>query len=284
MSEQINVGTVLALADVRAGSEQTPQVAECAGLGAEREAMMSVAHGHCTAGHAVVEARPVVLLRYRPGITGETGRAVHLVPLPPAGQVGAAGVALCGVLLRPDQVEMVSPGQGMPCILCMMNHLTASPAPVPADISAVVSPGEGISGETDPLVAVVCYQAWGWPVTLRGNQVWLSMEPDTVALTIPVLLAARVAGVLNQRRCPPLTLIHPEMPEHWVMLAGERDTVALPWPTWVSRNTETLPLPPTVTPCGPISWVHPPEADALQVCREFEVFAALRTALRDLST
>jgi hypothetical protein len=284
MSEQTNAGTVLALADIRAGSEQTPQAAERAGLGAEREAMMSVAHGHRTAGHAAAEARPVVLLRYRPGLTGETGRTVHLVPLPPAGQDGVAGVALCGVSLRPEQVEMVGPGQGMPCTLCMINHLTASPPPVPADTPAVAPPGEGISGETDPLVAAVCYQAWGWPVTLRGSQVWLSMEPDTVALSFPVLLAAHVAGILNQRRCPPLTLIHPEMPEHWVMLAAERDTVALPWPTWVYQSTDILPLPPTMTPCGPITWVHPPEADALHWCREFEVFAALRTALRDLST
>lgn len=32
---------------------------------------------------------------------------------------------------------------------------------------------------------------------------------------------------------------------------------------------------------GPITWVHPPEADALHQCREFEVFAALRTALHN---
>ncbi|MGH3571820.1 MAG: hypothetical protein ACRDUW_08330 [Pseudonocardiaceae bacterium] len=39
-------------------------------------------------------------------------------------------------------------------------------------------------------------------------------------------------------------------------------------------------LPPTKTARGPVSWVYPPEADALRLCREVDVFGALRTALR----
>lgn len=172
----------------------------------------------------------------------------------------------------------------MPCTLCMVNHLTTSPPPPPARAPAMTPPASDISSETDPLVAAVCYQAWGWPVTLHGHQVWLTLEPDTVALTIPVLLAAQVTGILTQRRCPPLTLIHPETPEHWIMLAGQRPDVALPWPTWIHRTTDTLPLPPTITAHGPLTWVHPPQADALHQCREFEVFAAARTALREPPT
>jgi hypothetical protein len=39
-----------------------------------------------------------------------------------------------------------------------------------------------------------------------------------------------------------------------------------------------------MTPRGPLTWAHPPQADALRLCREFEVFAAVRTALRDPPT
>lgn len=222
-------------------------------------------------------ARPVVLWRYRLGVTGEATRTVHLVPLP---SEGSAGVALCGALLRPDVVETVAPGHGTPCTLCMTNHHPLSPPPPPP----MALPSEGISSEADPLVAVVCYQAWGWPVALRGHQVWLTLEPDTVALALSVLLAAQVTGILNQRHCPSPILAHPEAPEHWVLLAGQRSDGALPWPSWVHRTTGTLPLPPTMTLSGPVTWAHPPQPDALRLCRELEVFAALRTALRDTPT
>jgi hypothetical protein len=42
--------------------------------------------------------RPMILVRYRPGHTGETARAVHLAPLPDGGQPNA----LCGRLLLPQ--------------------------------------------------------------------------------------------------------------------------------------------------------------------------------------
>ncbi|MGH3718254.1 MAG: hypothetical protein ACRDRI_05300 [Pseudonocardiaceae bacterium] len=235
-------------------------------------------HDHRTTSHtALAETPPIMLLRYRSGITGEATRTVHFVPLPSTGQARDAGVALCGALLRVDLGETVTPGQGMPCTPCMINHLGTRTPPTPA----AVPPGEGISGETDPLVAAVCYLAWGWPVTLRGPQVWLTLQPDTVALAIPVLLAARVTGILTQRRCPPLALTHPDTPEHWVILASQRPEMALPWPRYVHQSTATLSLPPTATPCGPVTWAHPPQADALRLCREFDVFAALRTALHD---
>jgi hypothetical protein len=253
-----------------------------AGLGAAGAPVRSTANGHATAGHAAVAAaRPMALLRDRPGTTGQTTRPVHLVPLPPGNPASAAGVALCGALLQPDLVETVAPGQGIPCTLCMINHLTTGPPPTPADTPARVPSGEGISGETDPLVAALHYQAWDWPLTLYGHQVWLTLHPDTVALIIPVLLAAQVTGILHHRHCPPPTLIHPETPEHWVMLAAARCEGTPPWPRWVHRAITTLPLPPTMTPHGPITWVYPPQANALHQCWEFEIFAALRTALRD---
>lgn len=246
---------------------------------------MSAASGHLTGGPAVVaRARPVALLRYRPGVVGESSRMVHVVPLPLVGEAGVAGVALCGALLCPDEVETVRPGHGMPCSLCLISHIGAGTSPTPADTPATTDSSEVISSDTRPLAAAIGYRVWGWPVVLRGDQLWLNLEPDTVALIIPLPLAEQVIAILNQRRCPPLVLVHPDTPEHRVLLAGERYGVALPWPPGVHRSTGTVPLPPTMTPRGPVTWMHSPEQDALRLCREVDVFAALRTALHDPPT
>ncbi len=68
-------------------------------------------HGGPGAGAAVAAARPVVLVRYRRGVTGETARTVHVVPLPTDGQAGAVG-SLCGTALLLDDIETVNPGEG----------------------------------------------------------------------------------------------------------------------------------------------------------------------------
>jgi len=65
-----------------------------------------------------------------------------------------------------------------------------------------------------------------------------------------------------------------------VLLAGESYGVPLSWPSGVQVATGMLPLPPTVTPRGPVTWVHLPEANTLRLSREIDVFAAVRTALR----
>jgi hypothetical protein len=82
-------------------------------------------HGGPDAGAAVAAGRPVVLVRYRPGVTGETARTVHMVPLPTDQDAGAVG-ALCGAALLLADIETVTPGQGMPCTLCLLNQ-TLSP-------------------------------------------------------------------------------------------------------------------------------------------------------------
>lgn len=244
---------------------------------------MSATNGRRTSA-VVGGVRPVVLVRYRPGSAGDISRIVHVVPLPLAGEVGATGVALCGALLRPDEVETVHPRDGVPCSVCLISHISAGAPSTPVDTPATTGLAEVISGDTRPLAAAVGYRVWGWPVVLRGDHVWLNLEPDTVALIIPVLLAEQVTTILIQRRCPPLVLVHPDTPEHLVLLAGERYGVALPWPTGVHRGTGTFPLPPTMTPRGPVTWMYPPEEDALQLCREVDVFTALRTALHDPPT
>ncbi|MGH3547726.1 MAG: hypothetical protein ACRDQU_06335 [Pseudonocardiaceae bacterium] len=241
---------------------------------------MSTVNGYSSGGpEAVVGARPVVLLRYRPGVAGETTRVVHLVPSPlGARETCAAEVALCGASLCLDQMEAITPGEGVPCSLCLISHVSAGPPP--AELPAPAPPADITSSDGRPLAAALGYRVWGWPVTLRGDQVWLSLEPDTVALIVPVLLAAQVTAILHQRRCPPLVLVHPDTPEHRVLLAGQPYGVGLPWPSGVRRVGGAVSLPPTKTARGPVTWVYPPEADALRLCREVDVFGALRTALR----
>lgn len=223
---------------------------------------------------AVTDARPVMLVRYRPGVVGETARTVHLVPLPVGGPAGAVA-ALCGTLLRREDVEPVTPGQGMPCTLCVLSRVADGPPPPPVTTTG------GTRVDPDPLAATAGYRAWGWPVTLRRDQIRLDLDGDTGALIIPVLLATEVAAILATRRCPVPVLAHPYAPEHRILLVAERFGVTLPWPPGVRQVTGTLLLPPTLTHRGPITWIHLPGPDAVQLCREIDVLAALRTALND---
>jgi hypothetical protein len=41
-------------------------------------------------------------------------------------------------------------------------------------------------------------------------------------------------------------------------------------------------LLPTITPRGPITWTRPPQHNSLRLCREINIFGALRTVLSDL--
>ncbi|MGH3798465.1 MAG: hypothetical protein ACRDSP_26780 [Pseudonocardiaceae bacterium] len=238
--------------------------------------------GHGTGPAVVTEARPIVLLRYRPGMAPESARVVHLVPLPPEG-TGAVS-ALCGALIRPEEYETVTPGYGMPCSGCVISHVQRSdPAPLDTpEMTPVTGPApDPTSPDTGPRAAMLGYRAWGWPVTLHGDHVWLSVDGDVVALLLPSLLAAEVTAILARRHCAPAVLAHPYAPQHRVLLCGERFGTALPWPPDVHHITGTLLLPPTVTPRGPLGWIHPPVPDSLRLCREIDIIAAVRVALRD---
>ncbi|MGH4011792.1 MAG: hypothetical protein ACRDTH_27130 [Pseudonocardiaceae bacterium] len=115
-------------------------------------------HGGLGASAAVTAALPVVLVRYRPGVAGETARIVHVVPLPTDGQAGTVS-ALCGARLGLPTIETVTPGQGMPCRLCLVKHITSIAA---TSKPTAVHP----HGDAAGLVAGgVTFQKWGWPVT-----------------------------------------------------------------------------------------------------------------------
>lgn len=223
----------------------------------------------------VVGSRPVILVRYRPDRAGQTARTVHLAPLPDGGQPGAL-TGLCGIPLHPEDVEQVTPGEGMPCDLCAVSHLSVLP---PETAPEAAAPTSGLDAGPSEAEAVYC--EWGWPVTLRRDPVWLGLGATAVALMIPAVLAARVATVLTGRRCLPAMFVHPYAPEQRILLAGEPYPVPLPWPAGMYRVSTSVLLPPTMTPRGPLTWARPPHPDALALCREIDVLGALRTVLHE---
>lgn len=190
---------------------------------------------------------PVVAVRYRHGLAGQAARAVHLVALPV--RVGAGAVStLCGALLVANRIETVELGEGMPCTMCMLYRTRTRPSQ------------QAPAAEDRPL---------------------LSLGSTTTALLIPLGLADRVRAILAARSCEVPILIHPDAPEHRVFLAGEPHEVPLPWPQSVQVVGGTLPLPPAVTPRGPVRWHNAPDRHEPDTSREIDVFGAVQTLLRD---
>jgi hypothetical protein len=70
-------------------------------------------HGRPGAEAAVAATRPIMLVRYRPGVTGETARTVHIVPVPTNGQADAAS-AVCGAVLILTDIGRVAGGTFTP--------------------------------------------------------------------------------------------------------------------------------------------------------------------------
>ncbi|HEY2762886.1 MAG TPA: hypothetical protein VGJ13_02560 [Pseudonocardiaceae bacterium] len=180
-------------------------------------------------------SRPLVLLRARRGMVAESARVVHLAPLP-VGGTGAVS-AICGALLRPEEHEPVQPGFGMPCSMCMISD-TRPPDPDPASPATADPPPaspDPTSPDTPPRAAAHGYRGWGWPVTVRRNQVWLVLDRDAVAVLLPTVLGVEVTALLARRRRLPAVLAHPYAPEHVVLLCGEPFGTALGWPPDVHR-------------------------------------------------
>jgi hypothetical protein len=228
----------------------------------------------------VVDQR-VLLVRHRAGAVDQLCRTVHLVPMPPACDAGVVA-ALCGRLLCHEQIETVPPGEGVPCQMCLMNQAATmtsdgmTPDGMPA--SDMPAGGQSLLADVDGASGLT-YHAWGWPVTQRGDLLQLRLDCDTSAIAIPIPLSAEVTQVLTDRHCAPAVLAHPYTPEHHMVLTGERFGATLPWPSGVYQVTGAIMLPPTMTICGPITWVRPPGKDSLRLSREIDVFGALRTAL-----
>lgn len=154
--------------------------------------------------------------------------------------------------------------------------------PATTGTRAVIAPRTDATRTTNKhLAAGLAYRYLGWPVALHAGEISLDLEldVDAVALLIPTPLITTVTDTLIRRRCPPPVLAHPALPTHRAIVAGERYGVPLAWPPDVHRITTSLLLPPTITAHGPLFWIRPPAPHALQLCREIDVFIALRTAL-----
>lgn len=202
---------------------------------------------------------------------GEHRRPVHLAALPAPGPPGAI-TTLCGALLASGRIEIVDPGIGVPCTTCLIYQ---------ADREQPVTPPAGHAPGGPMAVArratAQGYAALGWPVTVRGNQVLLNVGTELIALIMPSVLADQATVLLTAQARPAPVLTHPDLPGQRIMLAAERFGVDLPWPAQIRPMTGHLPLPPTVTPAGPVSWAHLPDGHALGFCREIDLFGAVRT-------
>ncbi|HEY6422690.1 MAG TPA: hypothetical protein VIY28_05445 [Pseudonocardiaceae bacterium] len=220
-----------------------------------------------------MSAPSVMLVRYRAAIASQSACTVHLVPLPGGREAGAVS-ALCGALLRVEEIETVAAGQGAPCTMCVLDQVAATALDADPPVDSPDTAGAMLLGGD-------AYRTWGWPVIQHRDQIWLSLHGDVSAVAIPTLLGAGVTQILIAQHCAPAVLAHPDLPEHRIVLAGERFGATLPWPPEVHQVIGALMLPPTVTPRGPISWIQPPHKDSLRLSREIDVFGALRTVFSD---
>jgi hypothetical protein len=235
--------------------------------------------GESGAGAAVMADQSMMLVRYRAGVTGQTARTVHLVSLRDRCEAGVVGT-LCGSLMSLEAIEVVTPGRGMPCSACVIHHVSAMPPAAEQRQPLVDRPDRWGSGGASQL-GLATYEAWGWPVTQHRDQIRLSLECEASAIAIPVRVSAELIQILAARHCAPAVLAHPDVPEHHIVLAGERYGVRLPWPSGAHQVAGALMLPPTMAPRGPITWIQPPYRDSLRLSREIDVFGSLRAVLRD---
>ncbi|HEX4103008.1 MAG TPA: hypothetical protein VHY21_21115, partial [Pseudonocardiaceae bacterium] len=58
-------------------------------------------------------------------MSGQSAATVHLVSVLPQLQAGAAA-ALCGAVLCFVEIEIVGPGQGMPCTVCLLHRVSVA--------------------------------------------------------------------------------------------------------------------------------------------------------------
>lgn len=62
---------------------------------------------------------PMLLVRLRRGVVGETKRTCHLVPTPNGDAMPETLIALCGEVIKPGTAELLDTPSGMPCVGCL---------------------------------------------------------------------------------------------------------------------------------------------------------------------
>ena len=71
--------------------------------------------------------RPVLLIRFKPGVVGETRRTVHVVPAPDGGAMPDVLTAYCGQQFPPGVIELLGRHEGMLCNPCILTAPTPHP-------------------------------------------------------------------------------------------------------------------------------------------------------------
>lgn len=127
----------------------------------------------------------------------------YLVPIPDGRVAGTVGT-LCGAFFGLEEIETLSSGQGMPCLMCVLHQISAT--------APVVEPPMG-SPDGEGLINGVVYQAWGWPVIQHRDQIRLSLDCDVSAIEIPILFSAEGG---------PITWVQPPR-QHSLHLSREID-------------------------------------------------------------
>lgn len=95
----------------------------------------TIGHTESGVGLAIASVEPVMLVRYRAGVTGQTARTVHLALMPGERVVGAVGT-LCGALLDLKKIEVLSSLQGMPCTMCLFTQLSTTTGAMDAPVGS----------------------------------------------------------------------------------------------------------------------------------------------------
>ncbi|MGH3937585.1 MAG: hypothetical protein ACRDTG_02975 [Pseudonocardiaceae bacterium] len=111
---------------------------------------------------------------------------------------------------------------------------------------------------------------------MRDVQLRLRLDHDIVALIIPVPLAAEVTDILIRGHCPPAVLAHPYAAEHRILLAGERIRCDAAPATRSTPGHRHRVAPTHHGSSRTVTWVHPPQQNSLRLCREIDVFGAIR--------
>lgn len=76
---------------------------------------------------------PIILVRLKPGLAGETMRVVHVVPLPESGAVPEELTAYCGARFEPGTIELLPEPTGAPCVSCLIIAPMPHPSALPPE-------------------------------------------------------------------------------------------------------------------------------------------------------
>lgn len=91
-----------------------------------------------------------ILVRYLPGVVGESRRVIHVVRITNVAEIPDVLVALCGERIRPGVAEQLYAPIGAPCNVCLFAASTPTGAELPANPTPVEVTAMSDSSATAP--------------------------------------------------------------------------------------------------------------------------------------